>query len=487
MKKIFWRVFVSFSIVLMVFTVLIGLMFTRFNRTNIVGAYKQQLGDLASGVAKRTNQAVQNKETETFVDYLTAVEDFGEFQDIDIWVVANPKAKSPLDDSYTNVDIEKVTTPVETQNILNTAYSGKKGTYSDYDNIYQKTMLHLAAPIRNSNGEVMGAVIVSGPMEMQENTIVQYEKYMAVCVAVGLLLALIIAIFFSRMLVKPIIKMKEAALVLAAGKYGHKTGIVRKDELGSLAESMDTLSDRLVEAEEYRQTIEQNRRDFFSNVSHELRTPIAVVKGYADTLADRYVREPEKQKEYLERIQKECGSMEHLVSDLLILSRMQNPDYELNMEVINVIAVAQDALRSMRILMAEKNLAGTVEYEDACSLIMGDYDRIRQLFVILLQNAVKYSDENTQITITIDRIDSEIITTVQDYGSVIPEEEWEYVFDKFYRASNHGEKDGSGLGLVVAKSIVLRHGGDIRVESSEKDGTRFVLKFPETSENYGFS
>ena len=291
------------------------------------------------------------------------------------------------------------------------------------------------------------------------------------------------AIFFSRMLVRPIIKIKEAALVLAAGKYGHKTGIVRRDELGSLAESMDTLSDRLVEAEQYRESIEQNRRDFFSNVSHELRTPIAVVKGYADTLVDGYVKEPEKQREYVERIQNECGSMERLVSDLLILSRMQNPDYELNMEVLNVIAVAQDAMRSIRILMAEKKLTGTVEYSDACSLIMGDYDRIRQLFLILLQNAVKYSDEETSIDVYIERKEETIITTVRDYGSVIPKEEWEHIFEKFYRASNHGEKDGSGLGLVVADHIVKRHNGNIRVESDEKKGTCFIIEFPETSDS----
>lgn len=143
---------------------------------------------------------------------------------------------------------------------------------------------------------------------------------------------------------------------------------------------MDTLSDKLVEAEEFREDLEQSRRDFFSNVSHELRTPIAVMKGYADTLVAGYVTDETKQKEYLQRIQSECNGMEHLVSDLLILSRMQNPDYELNVEVLNVIAVAQDAMRGMRILMQEKKLTGSVTYDDECSLMKGDYDRVRQLF-----------------------------------------------------------------------------------------------------------
>ena len=460
MKKIFWRVFVYFSVVLMVFTIMIGLMFTRFNRTNIVGAYKQQLGDLGAGVAQRTSRAVQNDEADAFLDYMKALEDFGNQQDIDVWILSNPGSASPLSEDYTTMDVRTVKLPEETKRILESAYNGKKKNYSDYDDIYKKTMLHIAVPIRDNAGEVMGAVVTSGPMEMQENIIIQYEKYMLICVLMGLLMAVLLAFYFSRQLVRPIIRIKEMALVLAAGQYDCRTGITRRDELGSLAESMDILSDRLVQAEEYREDIEQNRRDFFSNVSHELRTPIAVVKGYADTMAEGYVQDPVKQKEYLRRIQNECGSMERLVSDLLILSRMQNPDYELNREVLNVIAVAQDAMRSIRILMSEKDLTGSVTYEDECSLVDGDYDRIRQLFTILLQNAVKYSDQGTQIVVHIVRENDRIVTTVKDQG-----------------------QEGSGLGLVVAKSIVERHGGRISVRSDKESGTIFFVEFPETSEN----
>lgn len=483
MKKIFWRVLVYFSLVLLVFTILVGLMFTRFNRTNIVGAYKQQLGDLATGIAKRTSQAAKDKTPEDFMDYLWAIEDFGNLQNIDIWIVSNDDSAYALAEDYTNADLKSVTLPKETMAILKSAFSGKKKTYSAYDSVYQAEMLHLAQPIRNQDGEVCGAVLVSGPMEMQENTVIQYEKYMLICVVVGAIMAFGLAAYFSRQLVRPIIHIKEVALIMAAGEYARKTEIKRKDELGALAESMDTLSDRLVEAEQFREDLEQSRQDFFSNVSHELRTPISVVKGYADTLADGYVTSENKKKEYLSRIRRECDGMEKLVSDLLILSRMQNPDYELDLETINVIAVAQDAMRSMRILMAEQNLQGEVTYEDECSLIDGDYDRIRQLFTILLQNAVKYSDAGTKIRVHVARGDGRITTTVRDYGSLIPEDEWEHVFEKFYRASNHGEKEGSGLGLVVAKDIVEKHEGHIFVRSDEKNGTCFTIEFPETSEN----
>ena len=132
MKKIFWRVFVAFGVVLLVFTILIGLMFTRFNRTNIVGAYKQQLGDLADGVVTRTSQAVKDHEADEFMDYLRAMEDFGKMQNVDIWIVADESSKHKLSDAYTNVQMDGLDIPKETENIIKTAFRGKKKSYSDY-------------------------------------------------------------------------------------------------------------------------------------------------------------------------------------------------------------------------------------------------------------------------------------------------------------------------------------------------------------------
>ena len=171
MKKIFWRVFVAFGAVLLFFTILIGLMFTRFNRTNIVGAYKQQLGDLADGVVTRTSQAVKDSEADEFMDYLRAMEDFGKMQNVDIWIVADESSKHKLSDTYTNVQMDGLDIPKETENIIKTAFRGKKKSYSDYDEIYQTVMLHLAVPVRDKSGDVSGAVVVSGPVSYTHLTL----------------------------------------------------------------------------------------------------------------------------------------------------------------------------------------------------------------------------------------------------------------------------------------------------------------------------
>lgn len=480
MKKMFWRVVIYFAAALVVMMAVAGLVFTRFNRRNIMNVYKGELKSLAQSVSKQVSEAMVDNDGEKFSTYLSALKDFGELRNTDIWILANPSADTPLDEAYTNVDISTI--QVEEENIralINAACQGKTRSYSGYDSIYQMDMMHLSTPVKNARGENVGVVLVNGEMNYRENSVSQYQNYMAMSVVTALLFSLVIAAFFSSQLVRPIIRIKEIALRMAAGEYAQKTDIHRRDELGMLADSMDTLSEKLVEAEEFRETLDQSRRDFFSNVSHELRTPITVVKGYAETLADGYVEDEEKQKEYFERIRKECVGMERLVSDLLILSKMENPDFEIEKEILNVIAVMQDSLRSMRVLMGEKRITSSVEYEDECSLIEGDYDRIRQLFLILLQNAVKYADEDTEIKINIRRKDRGITVSVEDTGIPVAKSEWESIFDKFYRGNNHGNKDGSGLGLMVAKHIVERHGGTIWVTSDEVSRTCFYVELPE--------
>lgn len=483
MKKIFWRVGIYFAVALVILTAVAGLVFTRFNRRNIMSVYKGELKSLATSVSEQVSEAMVDNGSGDFSTYLSALKDFGELRNTDIWILANPSADSPLDEAYTNVDINMLTLEDEnTRALLNAAFNGKTKSYSGYDSIYEMDMMHLAAPVKNAKGENVGVVLVNGEMNYRQNSLVQYQKYMFMSVIVALIVSLIIAAFFSQQLVRPIIRIKEIALRMAAGEYAQKTNIKRRDELGMLAESMDVLSEKLVEAEEFRDNLEQNRRDFFSNVSHELRTPITVVKGYAETLVDGYVEDEAKQQDYFERIIKECVGMERLVSDLLILSKMQNPDFELDKEVLNVIAVMQDAMRSMRVLMNEKRITGKLDYEDECSLIAGDYDRIRQLFLVLLQNAVKYADEDTEICVNISRKDKKILVSVEDTGIAVPESEWENIFEKFYRGNNHGNKDGSGLGLMVAKHIVDRHFGKIWVWSDEKSRTCFFVELPEVAE-----
>lgn len=270
--------------------------------------------------------------------------------------------------------------------------------------------------------------------------------------------------------------MRTTALKLAEGDYHKKTGIDRKDELGDLAATMDILSDRLLVNEEARKEIEQMRLDFFANVSHELRTPITVMRGYTETLNDGIVTNEEKIKQYYLRMLNECKSMERLVNDLLILSKMQNPHFQIEKEPINLVQVFDDIIRSTSVIASKKEISFDFKKDLDCIMMLGDYDRLRQLFIIIIDNAIKFSSEGS--TIHIELISSNPITVmIKDEGPGISEDELPNIFDKFYKSKLRQNATGSGLGLVIAKQIVLKHGGKVFVDSKLDEGTVFTFYF----------
>ncbi len=479
MNRLYWRIFLYFGMALIVLSVFISLVYTRLNRSNIEEISQEQLRLLAGNIGVQVNYYAEEKDTDGFSSYLTALEEFWIVQNTDIWLISNAKEKYGMSSDFTNVELSHVDLPDRTDEIIKNAYQGATESYSDYDEIYERTMIHLAAPIRDKANRIIGVVILNSAMERQEDTILKYQQYMVISILIALIASAFIVMFFTKQISGPISRMKQFAFKLAKGNYEEKTHIKRRDEIGDLAKSLDILSEKLKEAEEMHDNIEQNRRDFFANISHELRTPITVLKGYAEALADGYISDDEKQKDYLARILRECTGMERLVADLLTISKIQNPDFEIEMEVTNVIAIMQDVLRSMRVILAKRDITVTMDYQDEISFALCDYDRIRQLFVVLVQNAVKYSEDGSSIEIYIGKEDKKLIITITDHGIGIAEEQREMIFERFARGSNHEVKDGSGLGLVVARSIVERHNGSIEVNSTLGEGSCFIVRLPE--------
>ena len=170
--------------------------------------------------------------------------------------------------------------------------------------------------------------------------------------------------------------------------------------------------------------------DFFANVSHELRTPITVMRGYTETLNDGVITDEAMVNEYYRKMLTECRSMERLVGDLFILSKMQNPDFKIEKEPVSIRQVFGDVLRSAREIARKKNITITqkllVDDEEPC-MILGDYERLRQMFMIIIDNAVKFSYESGEIIISIEKRvtpkkQAKIYVSIQDFGAGISKE-----------------------------------------------------------------
>ncbi len=194
------------------------------------------------------------------------------------------------------------------------------------------------------------------------------------------------------------------------------------------------------------------------------------------------VTDKEKVNQYYDRMLSECKSMERLVGDLLTLSKMQNPDFVVDKEPVNLVHIFEDLRRSVRAISEERNINVELSKNSDVYMMMGDYDRLRQMFLVILDNAVKFSQDNSTVYITLEQ-DDKIRVSIRDTGVGISKEELPSKFEKFYKSKLRQNAKGSGLGLAIAKQIALKHNGMIEVESEPGVGTEFRFIFDYITEN----
>lgn len=479
LHSLFFRVYLYFAIILAIFAVVLGIIFGNLYSKSVSDSQKEQMEGKAKQLASNISVYVTSNDVTNYISYLISWQEILLIENTDIWIVQNPD--NPMNSSFANVLIENVTLTEDMEKVLARAFQNKFHIISSFDEIYGKRMMRAAAPIHDSGGNVVGAVLLNTFVESQDEIITNSQYLIIISALLAFIIAFIISSAFAKQLSTPITKMRRTAIKLADGDYKQKTGIDRRDEIGQLASTIDILAGRLAENDQAQKEMEQMRMDFFSNVSHELRTPITVMRGYTETLNDGIVTKPEKLKQYYERMLNECKSMERLVGDLLILSKMQNPDFVIEMEPVNLVQVFEDIIRSTAVIAAKKDITLYFQKPEGSVMMLGDYDRLRQMFIIIIDNAIKFSKEGSSVYIGL-RDSSPLEVAIEDEGIGISKEELPYIFEKFYKSKLRQNATGSGLGLVIAKQIVIRHKGTISVESVLGKGTKFTFNFSRPSQ-----
>jgi signal transduction histidine kinase len=474
-NRLFVKVYINYAIMLTLFAVLIGIIFMKLYENNIMNDYKEKLQKQAKSISRRLQQAIMNNEEESYLEYLVILSELDD-EEPDVYTISNPNASVPMDKSLENVVMDDIDLPNDAIEVMEGVFlrdqtMHRNGYYEQFGGV----SAIVGEPIR-VNGEVVGIVMLVSLVEGQNKIIKDSMSLIILSILVAICISFIIGILFAKSLSTPISKMRITALELAGGKYHSKTEIERKDEIGDLARSIDILADELLENEKERQNRDQMRIDFFANVSHELRTPITVIRAYTETLVDGVVTDPEKVAQYYDRMLQECKGMERLVGDLLLLSKMQNPDFIIEKEPVNVVQVFDDLIRSISAISSEKNITVDMNRDQSVYMMMGDYDRLRQMFLIILDNAIKFTPENSSIHINLSKQDK-LRVSIRDEGIGIPEDDIKSIFSKFYKSKLKQNEKGSGLGLAIARQIALKHGGTIEVYSEVGVGTEFVFHF----------
>lgn len=475
-NRLFFKLYLNYAVMLLVTAILICLIFMQLYKNTTMKKEKEQLMEQASNISDTLTMRFIN--TRNYNGSLEYINDLQKDMGLDIWTISNPNAIIPMDERMETNSFEEFSAGyTEYAHLVENAFQNKKVYSIADDEIYQTQTITVAVPVIGVNREVVGALLSKKPVKVLKNLINDSLSIIVISSVVALAISFIIVIIFATELSLPISRMRSTALSLAAGNYYSKTGIKRKDELGDLARTVDILSEKLLENEIQRKNLDQMRLDFFANVSHELRTPITVIRAYTETLVDGVVKEEDKVKQYYDRMLSECKSMERLVGDLMTLSKMQNPDFAIKKEPVNLVQVIDDIIRSATTIAEKKNIKIEFFKNQSVIMMLGDYDRIRQMFMVILDNAIKFSDEYKNVYINLSKTDK-IIVSIRDEGIGMDENDLANIFEKFYKSNLRQNASGTGLGLAIAKQIALKHDGNIDVTSKLGVGSTFTFTFP---------
>lgn len=226
--------------------------------------------------------------------------------------------------------------------------------------------------------------------------------------------------------------------------------------------------------------LDHMRKEFVANVSHELRTPLTTIRSYTETLLDGAVENKEYTINFLKVIASEAERMTRLVKDLLQLSKLDYDNIQWNMKQISIYKIVSECVYKMNITAKQKSQILEFDSETDLPEVMGDRDRIEQVVVNILSNALKYTPENGKIHVSLNTEGSNIVIKVADNGIGIPKEDLPRLFERFYRVDKARSRmlGGTGLGLSIAKQIVEAHKGNIKIQSEYGQGTQVTIVLP---------
>ena len=339
---------------------------------------------------------------------------------------------------------------------------------------YDTTHYTAGVPIRTAKrtGTIVAYCYVSTKSSFVSGLVMATMRTFLAAAITTMLLSLVFIYVLSYHLSQPLRQMSNAAKKFAVGDFSARVNVSSQDEVGELALAFNHMADSLTASEGM-------RRSFIANVSHELKTPMTTIAGFIDGMLDGTIP-PERHRHYMNIVSLEVKRLSRLVQSMLALSRIDNGELKLNCREFEMFSVIVNVLAGFEHKISEKNIE-IKGLEDFVSLkVNADPDLMHQVVYNLIENAVKFTNENGYISFSAIETKYDITVAIENSGPGIPPEDIRYIFDRFYKTdkSRSVDKKGMGLGLFITKSIMRLHSGYIYVESEPDKYTRFTFKLP---------
>lgn len=507
-NKITFKLFLSFAVALLIFSLVVGSGFAYLFREHTINIKKQDLEERAVKIAQalgdsrdqmlawqeKENSALQKGQGEQKqsrqmgmgtdgkpiprlqgpmgLGFNSVLRFLGSAAAEDVWIVdADQNLEMPSHRDGKKPAFMYKDLPPDAEKVVRNVMHGEITTSSGFSNMLEVPTLTVGAPIKDKDGEILGAVLIHAPLSGMDMAAKQATRILLICGGIALLAAFLIAVYSSWRFTKPLKTMQQTAEQMTEGDYTVRCDVRQNDEIGELGTALDSLGERLLIARKESAQLDQMRKDFIANISHELRTPVTVIRGSLEALNDKVVTVPEKVEEYYRQMLSETIFLQRLINDLLDLSRLQNLNFKIEMTKLNLYDVLLEAVHSSQRLGKDKNIDVVLETDTKWYPIDGDYGRLRQMLMIFMDNAVKFSPNNGQVKLALQGKRLEIV----DHGIGVAAQMVPHVFERFYKTRVEKNKSGTGLGLAIAKEIAERHGMEVAMESQPGVETKIIL------------
>jgi heavy metal sensor kinase len=314
-------------------------------------------------------------------------------------------------------------------------------------------------------------LVIARSTEQIDQALAGLVRTLIIAIPLAMALAAGGGIFLARRALKPVDKIAQTAQKIGESDLSKRINVNTRDELGRLAATLNEMIGRLEKAF-------QRQKQFTSDASHELRTPLAVIEAES-TLALQKERPPGDYQQSLETVSQESRRMSSLIDQLLTLARADAGKEQWNFTEANLGKLISDLSADVEILCQDKGLVCQLG-ETPDLVVKGDEARLRELFMNVMDNAIRYTPPPGTISVSLGRDGQTAVVSIKDTGVGIPAEEIPFIFDRFYRVdkSRSRAEGGTGLGLAICKHIAEAHGGKIKVESQVGAGSTFSVYLP---------
>ncbi len=343
----------------------------------------------------------------------------------------------------------------------------------DFFGAFDSDTLSVLAPI-TGNFNTYGYVVIHMPMSQVLSDHTEILNIIYLTAGIIFFLSLIILLVFTKTVYLPLKKITAGAMEYADGNLGHTIKVDTSDEIGYLANTLNYMSSELNKMEEY-------QKSFIANVSHDFRSPLTSIKGYLEAMLDGTIP-PQLQEKYLNIVISETERLNKLTQGMLTLNSLDSKGF-LSRSNFDINRVIKDTAASFEGTCNAKDIVLDLTFSNDVQMVYADLGKIQQVLYNLIDNAIKFSHENSVIYIQTAMRYEKVFVSVKDTGVGIPKENIKKIWDRFYKSDTSRGKDkkGTGLGLAIVKEIIQAHGENIDVVSTAGVGTEFIFTLPKAA------